>query len=138
MKNKLIRVIIVEPNKEPYTVKIKNTLEEKQNIVGGLLYFYDIENNVDLIWNEESKDLNLDFNRIVKDDIICGTFIVLGQKNCRSVSLTRKQIQKYKKELALKNHKLAIDFLRTTLVNSSKLLDLNLSGVEQLKKFLKK
>ena len=107
-------------------------------MVGGLLYFYDIEHNVDLIWNEESKDLNLDFNRIIKDDIVCGTFIIAGQKNGYSISLSRKQIQKYKKEFALKKHKLVIDFLRKTLANSSNLLDLNLLGVEQLKKFLKK
>ena len=137
MSNK-IRVIIVEPNKEPLTVKIKNTLEEKQNIVGGLIEFYELEHNVDLIYNEESKILNLDFNRIIKNDVVCGTFIIAGQKNGYSISLSRKQIQKYKKEFALKNHKLAIDFLKTTLVNSSNLLDLNLLGVEQLKKFLKK
>lgn len=137
MSNK-IRVIIVEPSTEPYTVKIKNTLEEKQTIVGGLIEFYELEHNVDLIYNEESKILNLDFNRIIKNDVVCGTFIIVGQKNGYSISLNRKQIQKYKKELALKNHKLAIDFLKTTLVNSSNLLDLNLLGVEQLKKFLKK
>ena len=137
MSNK-IRVIIVKTNKEPYTVKIKNTLEEKQKIVGGLIEFVEIEHNVDLICNEESKILNLDFNRIIKNDIICGTFIIVGQKNGYSISLSRKQIQKYKKEFALKKHKLAIDFLKTTLVNSSKLLNLNLSRVERLNKFLKK
>lgn len=137
MSNK-IRVIIVEPSTEPYTVKIKNTLEEKQNIVGGLIEFYELEHNVDLIYNEESKILNLDFNRIIKNDVVCGIFIIVGQKNGYSISLSRKQVQKYKKEFALKKHKLAIDFLRTTLVNSSNLLNLNLLGIEQLKKFLKK
>ena len=136
MSNK-IRVIIVEPNKEPYTAKIKNTLEEKQNIVGGLIEFCELEHNVDLIFNEESKILNLDFNRIIKNDIVCGTFIISGQKNGYSISLSRKQVQKYKKEFALKKHKLAIDFLKTTLVNSSKLLNLNLAGVEKLKKLKK-
>ena len=136
MSNK-IRVIIVEPNKEPYTAKIKNTLEEKQKIVGGLIEFVELEHDIDLICNEESKILNLDFNRIIKDDIICGTFIIVGQKNGYSISLSRKQIQKYKKEFALKKHKIAIDFLKTTLVNSSKLLNLNLSGVERLKKLKK-
>ena len=133
-----IRVIIVEPNKEPYTAKIRNTLEEKQKIVGGLIEFVELEHNVDLICNEENKILNLDFNRIIKNDIVCGTFIIAGQKNGYSISLSMKQIQKYKKEFALKKHKLAIDFLKTTLVNSSKLLNLNLSRVERLNKFLKK
>ena len=132
-----IRVIIVEPNKEPYTAKIRNTLEEKQKIVGGLIEFVELEHNVDLICNEENKILNLDFNRIIKNDIVCGTFIIAGQKNGYSISLSRKQVQKYKKEFALKKHKLAIDFLKTTLVNSSKLLNLNLAGVEKLKKLKK-
>ena len=136
MSNK-IRVIIVEPSTEPYTVKIKNTLEEKQKIVGGLIEFYELEHNVDLIYNEESKILNLDFNRIIKNDVVCGRFIIAGQKNGYSISLSRKQIKKYKKEFALKKHKLAIDFLKTTLVNSSKLLNLNLAGVEKLKKLNK-
>lgn len=136
MSNK-IRVIIVEPNKEPYTAKIRNTLEEKQKIVGGLIEFVELEHDIDLICNEESKILNLDFNRIIKDDIICGTFIIVAQKNGYSISLSRKQIKKYKKEFSLKKHKLVIDFLKTTLVNSSKLLNLNLLGVEHLKKLKK-
>ena len=136
MSNK-IRVIIVEPNKEPYTVKIKNTLEEEQTIVGGIIEFSELEHNIDLIYNEESKILNLDFNRIIKNDVVCGTFIISGQKNGYSISLSRKQIQKYKKEFVLKKHKLAIDFLRRTLINSSNLLNLNLSGVEKLKKLKK-
>lgn len=136
MSNK-IRVIIVEPNKEPLTVKIKNILEEKQKIVGGLIQFCELEHNIDLIYNEESKILNLDFNRIIKNDVVCGIFIIAGQKNGYSISLSRKQIQKCKKEFLLNKHKLAIDFLRRTLINSSNLLNLNLSGVERLKKLKK-
>lgn len=99
MKNNFIRVIIVEASKEPYILKIKNTLEEKQKIVDGLIKFVELEHNVDLIFNEESKDLNLDFNRVIKDDIICGTFIIAGQKNKKNISLSKKQYKNIKKYL---------------------------------------
>ena len=36
MSNK-IRILIVEPNKEPYQKKIQNTLKDLQNIVNGYI-----------------------------------------------------------------------------------------------------
>lgn len=99
---KKIKILIIEPNKEPYVAKIKNTLEEKQKIVEGLVYFYDIECNVDLIWNEEGKVKKLPVNRIIEDAIIFGNIIIAGQCNGESISLSRKQIKKYKRKFKLK------------------------------------
>lgn len=99
---KKIKILIIEPNKEPYVPKIKNTLEEKQKIVEGLVYFYDIECNVDLIWNEEGKVKKLPVNRIIEDAIIFGNIIIAGQCNGESISLSRKQIKKYKRKFKLK------------------------------------
>ena len=48
-----IRVLIVEPNKEPRQVRIEHTLKNLQKIVGGLIEFVELEHNVDLICNEE-------------------------------------------------------------------------------------
>jgi len=47
-----IKVLIVEPIMDPYIKEISNTLEEKQKIVGGLIQKTELENNVDLIYNE--------------------------------------------------------------------------------------
>ena len=58
-----IRVLIVEPNKEPYQKRINHTLEDMQNVVGGLIEFVELEHNVDLICNEEGKIYNLPMNR---------------------------------------------------------------------------
>ena len=91
-----IKVLIVENTLNPYIKEITNTLEEKQKIVGGLIQITELENNVDLIYNEESKILNLEMNRIIKNDVVCGTFIITGQTNGESISLTENQIRKYK------------------------------------------
>ena len=98
-----IRVLIVEPNKEPRQVRIEHTLKNLQKIVGGLIEFVELEHNVDLICNEEGKLLNLEFNRVVTNDVIVGTFIIVGQNKGETISLSRKQIRKYKKEFRLKN-----------------------------------
>jgi len=127
-----IKVLIVEPIMDPYIKEISNTLEEKQKIVGGLIQKTELENNVDLIYNEESKILNLKMNRIVKNDVVCGTFIIAGQKNGEYISLTEKQIQKYKRYFKLRNHTIPISLLKNEYKESSKLLEHSLIGVEKL------
>lgn len=89
-----IKILIVEPIRDPYIEEIVNTLEEKQRIVGGLIQKTELENNVDLIFNEESKILNLEMNRIIKNDVVCGTFIIAGQKKWRIYIINRKANQK--------------------------------------------
>lgn len=128
-----IRVLIVEPNKEPYQAKIKKGLEEKQKIVGGLIEFVELEHNVDLIRNDEGKILNLEINRVIQNDIICGTFIIAGQHEGETISLSKKQLKKYKEEFRLWRDIKVIEFLRISLKDSSKLLELNLMEFEKLK-----
>ena len=47
-----IRVLIVEPNKEPYQKKIPHTLKDMQKVVGGLIEIVELEYNVELICNQ--------------------------------------------------------------------------------------
>lgn len=127
-----IKVLIVETIRDPYVEEIINTLEEKQKIVGGLIQKTELENNVDLIYNEESKILNLEMNRIIKNDVVCGTFIIAGQRNGEYISLTEKQINKYKKYFKLRDHTIPISLLRNKYKESSNLLDYDLIGIEKL------
>lgn len=132
MKMEKIRVLIVDPTIDPYVEEIENTLEEKQKIVGGLIEFVELENDIDLICNEKGKIYNLPMNRIIKNDIICGTFIIAGQKNGESVSLTDNQIRKYKSYFKLRNHTIPIVLLKNKYKESSNLLDYSLNGIEKL------
>lgn len=126
-----IRILVVEPNKEPYQLKIVHTLENLQAVVGGLIEFVELEHNVDLICNEEGKLDNLPMNRIITNDVVCGTFFIAGQHKGETISLSRKQIKKYKKEFKLSNDKMLIKFLIENMLNSSCLLNVSLYGVEK-------
>ncbi|MFR5509145.1 MAG: DUF3846 domain-containing protein [Clostridia bacterium] len=101
-----IRILIVEPNKEPYQKRINHTLEDMQKVVGGLIEFVELEHNVDLICNEEGKIYNLPMNRAIQNDIIAGTFFIAGQHNGETISLSKKQIKKYKKVFRLNQDEL--------------------------------
>ena len=56
----MIDVLIVEPNKLPYEKTIENTLEAKQEIVGGLIECTGLlkDSEVSIICNEEGKYLD--------------------------------------------------------------------------------
>lgn len=109
---KKIRILVVEPNKEPYQIKIENTLRKLQNIVGGLIEVVALEPNIDLICNEEGKILNLELNRVIENDIIAGTFFIAGQQRGDFISLSRKQIMKYKKKFKLNNNQNIIEYMK--------------------------
>lgn len=129
-----IKILIVEPTLDPCVKEIENTLEKKQKIVGGLIEFVELEDDIDLICNEKGKIYNLPMNRIIKNDIICGTFIIAGQKNGESISLKDEQIKKYKSYFKLRNHTIPITLLKNKYKQSSELLDYDLSGIEKLLK----
>lgn len=127
-----IKILIVEPYKEPYIKEIEHKLEKMQEIVGGLIEFVELGENVDLICNEEGKIHNLEINRIITNDIVCGTFFIAGQKEGDTISLTDEQIKKYTEYFKLSNHKTAIKLLKNEYKRSVELLGNDLIGVEKL------
>ena len=102
-----MKVLIVEPLKEPYVKDIPNTLEAKQQIVGGLIQsIYPFDHpEIALICNDEGKLMGLPLNRALFDDqgniydIIAGTFFICSAPldSDSFASLTDEQIEKYKK-----------------------------------------
>ena len=96
----MINVLIVEPFELPYEKEIPNTLEAKQEIVGGYIECTSLldDDSVSIICNEEGKINGLPLNRYIGHDIIAGTFIIAGDdyENGEFKSLTDEQIKKYK------------------------------------------
>lgn len=125
-----IEILVVEPNKEPYVKKIRNTLKDKQTVVDGLIEIIELEDDVDLVCNEEGKIYNLEFNRNIENDIIAGTFFIVGQHQGEHISLSKKQIKKYKEQFKLCKDKTIIELSKISLKDSSKLLVLNVIGIE--------
>ena len=99
-----IKILIVEPHKEPRELKVVHTLENLQSLVDGLIEYVELDHHTDIICNEEGKLLNMELNRRLGNDIIAGTFLVVGQHSGDTISLSRKQIKKYKKVFSLENN----------------------------------
>ena len=65
MKEKIIRVLKIEPQKPPVEAELKNELSSLQESVGGLIEFLPLDSSkgIELMCNEEGKLLGLDGNR---------------------------------------------------------------------------
>ena len=98
-----IKVLVVEPLKEPYVREISG-LDDMQAVVGGHIeaaYPFP-DDNVAVVCNESGKIMGLPANRPIMDesglipkDIIQGTFFVAGIGEDDFISLSAGQIQRY-------------------------------------------
>lgn len=95
-----IRILYKEVGKEPQIMFIDNTLEAKQELVGGLIEVVPYE-DVLIICNEEGKLLNMPPNLVFEYDYIAGNCFVIGDdyKNADFKSLTDEEILKYREDL---------------------------------------
>ena len=103
-----MKVLVIEPMKEPYVKEMDGKLKTLQGFVGGLiqvLYPFEDE-HIALICNDEGKLLGLPLNRALRNsrgeiyDIISGTFLICSAPPTSSnfESLSKEQIQKYIKK----------------------------------------
>lgn len=100
-----IKILVVEPAKQPYVKEIKNNI----GVIYGIVYFpfemSEINQNVILISSLGAKDIQdktFVANRIYKDKFIYSNFIVLGKQGDNFVSLTNEQIKKYTEMFTLR------------------------------------
>lgn len=105
-----VRIVMKKVSEEPQVMKIKNTLEEKQKLVGGLIevipYPLDDEELL-IVCNEEGKLLGQKPNAVFDLDYIAGDFFVIGDdyKNGDFKSVTDKQIEKIIEDLSKRSFK---------------------------------
>ena len=101
-----MKILIIEPEKAPYTKSINGTLKEMQSIVGGTIQvLYPFPEEVALVCNDEGKLTGLPANRGLFDesgelyDIICGTFFICGAPadSDSFTSLTQEQSEQLQK-----------------------------------------
>lgn len=116
--------MVIEPNELPKIEIIDNTLQCKQQLVDGDIEFVyrDYYPGVVIICNEEGKIRGLPFNRDIGDDIIAGTFVIVGDDPEQGIerSLTDSQIEKYQqvfgeKSIEETNYRLAQIYLNNGL-----------------------
>ena len=101
-RSDMLKVLIVEPGKEPYEAEIRDELEAKQSVVGGLIepVYFTRDDNVLVYCDEEFLLKGCEPNRRVGETIIHGTFMVVGNGENEygegiEVSLTDEQVKEY-------------------------------------------
>ena len=103
MKEKEIKVLMVEPGKTPKVTTIKNELESLQDAVSigagerGLIEIITISEDACILCNEEGKLIGLEPNRRLGDDILCGVFYVTGNGEEDLASLSDDLVEEYSK-----------------------------------------
>lgn len=104
MKQKEIRVLMVEPGEHPREVTIRNDLDSLQKAVSigadrqGLIEIIGIDDRVCILCNEEGKLIGLEGNRRLGNDIIAGVFYVVGEDGRGNLtSLCDVEMEKYRK-----------------------------------------
>lgn len=99
-----IRCILVKVFEQPKVIEIEHNLSTLQKYVGGLIDIVEIEEDVDIIINDEGKLLSLSPNLVLYEfgDIIVGDFLVVGQENGETISLSEEKIKKYMERFNLK------------------------------------
>lgn len=97
-----IKVVLVKPMQKPQIIEIGSSLEDMQQIVGGLIeQVMPFDEEVALVCNEEGKNDGLELNRALKypdgeiADIIAGDFFICSTKGENFTSLTDEQAQRY-------------------------------------------
>lgn len=88
-----IKALLIMEGKEVQTVRIPASSKFLKSFIGRNLFKFRLDKNTMIFANKEAK---MDqFNRILKGNIILGTFLIIGIKNNHRVSLKKKQIRKY-------------------------------------------
>ena len=102
MKENVIKVLKVAPHETPEVVYLENKLEVLQTAVSigadyrGLIEIISLDCDTCILCNEEGKILNLEPNRRLGRDILCGVFYVTGQNEDGDLtSLPDHLIQQY-------------------------------------------
>ena len=108
-KEKELKIVLKKVGENPEVMNIENTLERKQELVGGLIEVVPVLEDVLLVCNEEGKLENLLPNLIFPYDYIAGDCFFVGDdyKNGDFKSLTDEQITEIK-ELCKKREYLSI------------------------------
>ena len=104
MKEKIIKVLKVEPMEVPRMIRLNNDLDSLQKAVSegceyqGLIEIIPIAEDAVILCNEEGKLIGLEGNRRLGEDIIAGVFYVAGtDKKGNLCSLTPDQMTFYNK-----------------------------------------
>ena len=102
MKEKMLRAILIEPNKAAVEFTIENKLEALQRAVDGYIEItYPFDDDVLVIGNKEAKLIGLEGNRRINGGIYAGNLILVADNHEGDFrSLTDAEVKKYLERFA--------------------------------------
>lgn len=105
-----IKVLLVMPGKEVQTVKIPANMKFIKSLIGENLFQIKLNDNTIIISN---RDANVEeFNRLLGDNIIFGTFLIISKKNNRRTSMNKKDLRRYANMFKLRKHQKKIEIYK--------------------------
>ena len=105
-----IKVLLVAPGAEVQKVKIPASTKFIKSLIGKDILKINVTENIAIFAN---KNPNIeDFNRFYKGSLIMGSFIVVGLKNQKLVSLKKREFMRYINLFKWSKHKNKIEQLK--------------------------
>ena len=97
----LLKIVVVEPGREPYVSEMRRGLKPAQDVVGGYIeHVYNGDGTIN-VCNEEGKLNGLEGNRRIAGDVLVGTFFVVGDSGDGDYrSLTDEECEEYMERFA--------------------------------------
>ena len=124
MKEKEIKVLMVEPGKAPVVTTLKNDLRSLQKAVSigadsvGLIEIIGIDDDVCILCNEEGKLIGLEPNRRFYNDVLVGVFYIVGEDGEGNLtSLPQKSIDYYTEYFSKIEDLITEDVERATVIH---------------------
>lgn len=110
VNEKFLKILYKQVGELPRVMKIENTLEAKQQLVGGLIEVIPYKDGL-LICNEEGKILNMEANIVFDYDYIAGDCFAVGDDyiNGDFKSLTDEQVKDFSEDLIRRSVKKRIN-----------------------------
>lgn len=105
-----IKVLLVMPGEEVKIIRIPANNKFIKSFIGENLFEKKLDDNNILIGNSNARIE--EFNRLLKNDIILGKFIIVSIKKNRRVSMKKKDIRKYKNIFKLRKHQNKINKIK--------------------------
>lgn len=121
-----IKCLLIKPGEKVKVERIPGNIKFIKSLIGNRLIRIKLEENAIILANKDAS--KVDFNRILGDKIINGTFLVVGIKDSRRVSLKKRQIRKYSNLFKLEKHQRRINRYKDSLLN------MYYTGISEVKK----
>lgn len=110
-----IKCLLIQPGEKVKVKRIPGNIKFIKSLIGDRLMRIKLEENAIIIANRDAR--KVDFNRILGDKIINGTFLVVGIKDSHRVSLKKRQVRKYSNLFKLEKHEKKINKYKDQLLN---------------------